>query len=77
MKDIIQTYAEMVENEFPNMEWEELFDKVWTLICQQKNKFFNGMNDADKFDYLVDGIIEMTMEEHVSEMEKRTNMECR
>ena len=55
LKDELIYVTEMVESEFPEKTWDELFDLVYGLVS--KNKKFFEMNDADKFDYLVDAII--------------------
>lgn len=58
MKDILIRNTELVESEFPNIEWDTLQDMVATLIAKKGKKFLD-MNEADKFDYLVDNIINM------------------
>ena len=55
LKDELIYVTEMVESEFPEKTWDELFELVYDLVS--KNKKFFEMNDADKFDYLVDAII--------------------
>ena len=58
LSDMLIEAVELVENEFPEMEWEELFEKVYVLIQKVYGTFFNW-SDVDKFDYLVDNIIAM------------------
>lgn len=55
-KDIIIESMELIESEFPNMQDDVLFEKVYNLICKKKESFLE-MNELDKFDYLVDGIL--------------------
>ena len=47
----------IVEKEFENMEYEILFDRVYDLVMG--NEKYDTMSEVDKFDYLVDNIIEM------------------
>ena len=56
LSDMLIEAVELVEREFPAMEWEELFEKVYTLIEKVYDVFFDW-SDVDKFDYLVDNII--------------------
>lgn len=76
IKNIIQIGVELVESEFPNMDEELLFDRVWTLISNKKEEYMK-MSVEDKFDYLVDSLIELQMEDYISELERQTNAECR
>ena len=76
IKNIIQIGVELVESEFPNMDEELLFDRVWTLISNKKEEYMK-MSVEDKFDYLVDNLIELQMEDYISELERQTNAECR
>lgn len=55
MKDWLIEQVELIESEFPNMKYETLFDKVWSLII--KNKKYQTLSIEDRFDYLVDNII--------------------
>ena len=57
LKDELTYAVEIVEHEFPKKEWEELFELVYGLIL--KNDTFFDMQEVDKFDYLVDGILEI------------------
>ncbi|MFR2314894.1 hypothetical protein [Terrisporobacter sp.] len=56
LSDMLIEAVELVEREFPAMEWEELSEKVYTLIEKVYDVFFEWP-DVDKFDYLVDNII--------------------
>ena len=56
LSDMLIEAVELVEREFPAMEWEELSEKVYSLIEKVYDVFFNW-SDVDKFDYLVDNII--------------------
>ena len=76
IKNIIQIGVELVESEFPNVEEELLFDRVWTLISDKKEEYMK-MSVEDKFDYLVDSLMELQMEDYISELERQTNAECR
>ncbi|MBP3931574.1 MAG: hypothetical protein J6D47_18670 [Peptostreptococcaceae bacterium] len=76
IKNIIQIGVELVESEFPNMDEELLFDRVWTLISDKKEEYMK-MSVEDKFDYLVDSLMELQMEDYISELERQTNAECR
>ena len=76
IKNIIQLGVELVESEFPNMDEELLFDRVWTLISNKKEEYMK-MSVEDKFDYLVDSLMELQMEDYISELERQTNAECR
>lgn len=72
IKDVIIESVELIENEFPNMELGILTNIVDTLICQRKSTY-NSMSDVDKFDYLVDNIIQIDAENYISEIERNTN----
>ena len=76
IKNIIQIGVELVESEFPNMDEELLFDRVWTLISDKKEEYMK-MSVEEKFDYLVDSLMELQMEDYISELERQTNAECR
>ena len=56
MKHYIQEQVELIENEFPEMEYGDLYEIVWDLIIARKN--YHKMNECDRFDYLVDTILE-------------------
>lgn len=77
MKEFIQEQVEIVESEFPKMDYEELFEIVWNAIIRKGAEKYNSMIEVDKFDYLVDTIIENIIENEVSRLEKQTNAECR
>lgn len=47
--------VERVEKEFKEIEFETLFDMVFTLILENDNYYY--MNEVDQFDYLVDNIL--------------------
>lgn len=69
IKNVIIESVELIESEFPNMDISVLSERVDILICQRKSTY-NSMSDADKFDYLVDNIIEMDAENCISELER-------
>ena len=58
MADFIQEYVEMVEKEFKELEHEELFTSVWDLMTHFGLDFFLSLNKIDKYDYLVDSIMQ-------------------
>lgn len=55
-KTMIIESMELIESEFPGMQDEVLFEKVYELICKNQESFLE-MNEVDRFDYLVDGIL--------------------
>lgn len=57
IKNYINEYTELIELEFPGVEYEKLFDKVGELILKTGKKF-EQMCENDKFDFLVDSILE-------------------
>ena len=57
LKDELTYAVEIVEHEFPEKEWEELFELGYGI--KKKNDTFFDMQEVDKFDYLVDGILEI------------------
>ena len=77
MKHYILEQVELIESEFPNVVDEELYDMVWDILSYTNPRKYQRMNEYDKFDYLVDNVINMMMEREVSRLEKQTNAECR
>lgn len=57
MKEFIQEQVELIENEFPNMSHEELYDTVWGILAKTNPAKYNKMSEVDKFDYMVDEIL--------------------
>lgn len=56
MKHYLQEQVELIEKEFPEVEYEDLFNTVWNLIAKKED--YDKMCEVDKFDYLVDTILE-------------------
>lgn len=61
MSNYILEQVELVEGEFRTMDTEQLFDRVWTQLIKIGLNEYNNMNQEDKFDSLVDGIIEQLL----------------
>lgn len=55
--DFILEQVELIEKEFKNIDSDKLFNMVWDKIIKIGTEAYRKMNDVDKFDYLVDGIL--------------------
>lgn len=55
INNYIMDQVEKVEKEFKNIEYDILFDMVYTLVLENEN--YHYMNEMDQFDYLVDNIL--------------------
>lgn len=57
IKDFLINETELIANEFPKIDFEELSLLVWDLINSHKN--YTKLNKNDRYDYLVDSILAM------------------
>lgn len=67
VKDFLIGETELIENEFPNIEFGELSLKVWNLIGFFGEKY-KKLNEEDKFDFLVDSIAQGYIDESWTEL---------
>lgn len=69
VKEFLIGETELIEKEFPNVEFGELSLNVWELIGFFGEKY-KKLNDADKFDFLVDSIAEGYIDESWEEFKE-------
>ena len=67
IKDFLIGETELIENEFPNIEFGELSLIVWNLIGFFGEKY-KKLNREDRFDFLVDSISQGSIDESWTEL---------